>query len=289
MKILLLTLSLIFSLNFAKAQTIFILSFEDPMLFNHVIIPTNPNNKWEIAAPQKTLFTSAFSPTNVIVTDKTNPYPINDTSFFIIKNTAGHGLVGNWVASLSGKYFVNSDSLLDFGKIEFSPNNGTSWISLTHATTYSNSIVWNTEPTLTGNSNGWKYFDVNIASLGSLLNIHYGDTILYKFSFISDNIQTNKDGLMYDDIEFLDLVESIPEIKNDNLIFLYPNPTRSVLNINGSSDFSIISSTIFDLMGNIVSSNNHQTNIDISNLLPGMYFIRGLTDKGEFKQKFIKE
>jgi hypothetical protein len=262
------------------------LTFEDPSYFNHIIIP---NNKWQIGAPQKNLFTSAYSPTNVIVTDKTNSYPINDTSIFIIKNIANQGFLHlTGTAQLSGKYFVNSDTLVDFGKIEFSPNNGLTWINLLNSTTYSSSIQWGEKPTLTGNSFGWQNFNVDIHKFGSLFNIQEGDTILYKFSFISDNIQTNKDGLMYDDIRFLDFMESIPEIQNDNLISIFPNPASDIITIHEIKKGSRPKIEIFDFTGHLVFVDKKFSGQSISTkaLPSGVYFLK-YSDSNSYATKKI--
>ena len=71
----------------------FILSFDDPSQFSGIDIDTisNPNNSWQVGAPQKSLFTSALTPPNVIVTDTINPYLINDTSIFSLTFLAGPG------------------------------------------------------------------------------------------------------------------------------------------------------------------------------------------------------
>lgn len=262
------------------------LTFEDPSLFNRIKIP---NNKWQIGAPQKNLFTSAYSPTNVIVTDKINSYPINDTAIFIIKNLANNGFLhSTGTAAIYGKYFVNSDTLVDFGKIEFSPNNGLTWINLLNSTTYSASIQWSEKPILTGNSFGWKNFNVDIHQLGSLFNIQYGDTILYKFSFISDNIQTNKDGLMYDDIGFLDFMEGINEIQNDNLISIFPNPTSDIITIDEIKKASNPKIEIFDLAGHLVYFDKYFKGryLSTKNLPDGIYFLK-YSESNSFATKKI--
>ncbi len=39
--------------------------------------------------------------------------------------------------------------------------------------------------------------------------IELGDTVLFRFSFISDSIDNQKDGLMFDNIRFMDFTEGI--------------------------------------------------------------------------------
>jgi len=79
------------------------------------------------------------------------------------------------------------------------------------------------------------------------------------------------------------------ESELNHSISIYPNPTTNKLNINHSEHFSIIESSIFDITGKLIAFNNHQATIDVSKLNSGIYFIKVITDKGEFSQKFIKE
>src|ERR1051325_6932797 len=66
------------------------LNFEDTSPLQHLVIDSNMhhNNLWQVGVPQKTIFTSAHSFPKAIVTDVTNPYPINDTSSFEVINLA---------------------------------------------------------------------------------------------------------------------------------------------------------------------------------------------------------
>lgn len=176
------------------------ITFDNNYGLNHLAIDTvsNPNNIWQIGTPQKNLFANAASLPSAIVTDTLNPFPINDTSIFIIKNQAlEEGFLQPQLVILSGKYYVNSDSLTDYGKIEFSPDNGLTWIDLLNDTIKIDSMwtgsyyqplywFWNSHwatsrerPILTGNSNGWKEFGVRLSDLGPYFNIEYGDTVLY--------------------------------------------------------------------------------------------------------------
>jgi hypothetical protein len=273
-----LTLSIYFvgASFFLSGQLEYNLTFESPSLLGHVVIPQN--SIWQIGSPQKTVFTTAYSPTTVIVTDRTNSYPVNDTSFFIIKNNAYAGFhCGCHTAMLSGNYFVNSDTLNDFGKIEFSPNNGASWIDLLNSTTYSSSIDWNgPKPTLTGKSEGWTHFEVSLLKLGPLFNIQEGDTVLYKFSFISDSVQNNKDGLMYDDFRFLDYIESVAEYQKENLISIFPNPASDHLTIKEFKKSSGATIELFDYAGNTVyvDRNFNGEIISTKNLTNGLYLLK---------------
>jgi len=269
------------------------LNFEDTLGLQHLIIDTvsNPTNIWQVGAPQKSIFINAFSLPNAIVTDTINSYPTNDTSIFIIKNVAmGGGFVMPHTVVLSGEYFVNSDTLSDYGTIEFSPDNGINWIDLINDTIYSEYYWWDyPKPTLTGNSDGWKNFYVNIAELGPIFNIQDGDTILYRFTFISDNVQTNKDGLMFDNFHFEDWVEAIQELKDDGLLSVYPNPVRDLMKIQVKMVSDKQRITIYNQIGQILFDNlnfNGET-IDTRQLFNGVYTLKYSDTKNFSIKKFI--
>lgn len=289
--LLLIPLMLISAVSFAQ-DFIYTLDFEDTAALHHLRIDTafNPNNIWQVGAPQKTIFTNAYSPPNVIITDTINPYPVNDTSSFTIVNIAGDGYTYPHTASLQGEYFVNSDTLTDFGTIEFSPDNGTSWYDIVNDTFITNHIFlpqhW---ISLTGNSNGWQAIYVNLAPLGPLFNIQYGDTVLWRFSFISDSIQTNKDGLMFDDLLFMDYVEGIPEIQNDNLISIFPNPASDELLIAVSKPGETEEVQILNYTGQILLNDSHfrGNRIDTRELSNGIYLLKYSDAKSFAIKKFV--
>lgn len=287
-------LSLISIAAFGQLEDDFyILNFDDSLNFQHLTIDTssNPNNIWQVGLPQKTIFSSAFSPLNVIATDTLNAYPSNDTSSFILTNIAsGLGFIWPHTVILSGQYFVNSDTLTDYGIIEMSPDNGNTWIDLINDTINAYAIQWNvTKPTLTGNSNGWVNFYANIANLGPIFNIQIGDTILYRFTFISDSIQTFKDGLMFDDFHFEDFAEGIEEIQNDNLISVYPNPVNDQLSIKINQISSSQTIQITNYQGQVVYDNKYfqDSYIDTKHLNSGLYFLRYSDTKSFTVKKFV--
>ncbi|MBL0738032.1 T9SS type A sorting domain-containing protein [Flavobacterium sp. GN10] len=72
---------------------------------------------------------------------------------------------------------------------------------------------------------------------------------------------------------------------------LYPNPANQFLNISQNLNIEILSFEIYDVLGQIVLAvPNAKTasNIDISKLRVGNYFIRVKSDKGSSSMKFIK-
>ncbi len=139
-----------------------------------------------------------------------------------------------------------------------------------------NLSYWTTKPTLTGNSNGWKDFHIDLQPLWHTYNILAGDTVLYKFSFISDNIQSNKDGLMYDNLSFFEYMLSVPEIQNDNLISISPNPSSDKIILKATNKSSRSTIEIFDNLGCSVylDENFAGEDINIKEYPDGLYILK---------------
>jgi hypothetical protein len=208
---------IIFCATNVNAQWTWWLNFEDPQINNErVFIDTAGGNSWTVGAPDKSVFTTAYSPSNVIVTDTLDSYPVNDTSSFIITHLASGGWdYGYPGIIIEGWYNVDSDTLTDYGYLEFSHDLGLTWYSLdsanNHGCCFSEPELI---PTLTGRSDGWEMFRYCICQPDT---VGYEDTIYYRFTFISDNVNTSKDGLMFDNFIFQDFIEGLEEnSKNSN-------------------------------------------------------------------------
>ncbi len=276
------------------------IDFEDTTQFYRINIDTisNPNNIWQIGPPQKTVLASAYSDPNVIITDTLNPYPVSDTSQFVITHIAGAGYVWPHTVYLGGKYKVNCDSS-DFGRIEISPDNGATWVNLLTDTFYLNQYCYewySSIPTLSGTSDGWVDFGVGMAGFGPVFNIQFGDTVLYRFTFISDSIQTNKDGLMFDNLEFYDVAEGIEEIGYTSIKSeCHPNPVIDELTISFENEQNALFDLfIFDVSGKEIyhsMNSSGKLNLSVGHFQKGIYFFKLIesTDKKYTVGKFVKE
>jgi len=234
--------------NTAYTQWIFENTFESPKnLYNdRFIIDTAnyPNNIWQIGEPQKTIFNSAHSYPNAIITDTITPYPPNDTSVFYFKVVSYNPTSSppHWYALVGFSFNFRLD--IDSGeiaKVEISTDSSTHWVDLlAEDTTYD--IMWiNGKPDLSQSSNGWKYFDIQFLSWGNKIKSypHYitRDTTLVRFTFISDSTDTSKDGWMMDNFRTYNVTENVETITNNNLISIYPNPAGDYIYIKANYNY----------------------------------------------------
>lgn len=271
------------------------LGFEDTMCISHLVIDTSSNNLWQIGIPDKNIITGGYASETAIVTDTMNPYSVNNHSVFTIWNIATEGDIYGFKTFL-GSYVVQTDSIKDYGLIEFSPDNGVTWIDLVHDTLYSTSIHWYSNvPVFTGRSSGWKHFEVLLADNSSVFGVELGDTLLYRFSFFSDDTFDDMDGIAFDQICFYEFVEGISETRFTPIKSkLFPNPTRESFTIEfDNPDHGSFELAVYNIKAELVFTIDPITvgriHLNAGRLQPGMYVYKltNLEEKERSWGKFI--
>jgi Secretion system C-terminal sorting domain len=223
----------------------------------------NPKNIWQIGVPNKKIFTSAHSSPNVISTHLSESYPTNDTSRFLLHNdgktTPNIGLVFD--------FYVDTDSLKDFCKVEIladKASGGQIWVDpLKNDSIYP--FRWiGKKPILTGTSLGWQRFHLDYKSWrygnDTLPSYLISDEVLFRFTFISDSIETNQDGWMMDNIR-ISYFLSAEELQIQSPT-AYPNPFTSTIYVDGIP--STFTYSIFNQLG--------------------QQLIQGVSDQGKIKE-----
>jgi len=234
---------------------------------NSIVINSSPSNLWQICVPNKPIFNQSLSPTHAILTDSTGPYPVNDTSVFILKTYTF--LTGDDVPVFGGWYKFDSDSLKDFGRIDVSYDHGMTWRDILTDTT----IYWHTQkPVFTGRVYQWREFYASW--------IYYPptfDTVYYRYTFISDSIQTNQQGWMLDNIYVTDHIEGIQSHERDDQLSVFPNPSSDQISISVKDFLGLIEVSIYDLLGGLKLKQKliqNDSQIDIASLPAGVYMMR---------------
>lgn len=250
---------------------------------------------WEIGQPDKTVFDSSYSGINSIVTDLDSLYPTNDTSrFYAVFKDEWGGLPTNSLSPLYAPFEIDfyhrfiTDSISDYGSIEMSLDDGNTWydiLSSEHNTNwgpnppYANKHFFEgTGDTLFdslavfGNSNGWVHShfskDINSIILNETLS---PDSIIVRFSFISDSIGENE-GWQIDNLCMsMDILSGIRENQSIETRLIYPNPNNGTFSILENSDLGEL--RIYNLLGEEVYSETNTKNRVSTNLPSGIYVV----------------
>lgn len=302
-KILLVILTLLFKGSFAQVDSTGLhydsCNFE--YSFEHISLQfdSSSTNIWQIGNPQKQVFQASFSDSLAIVTDTVNSYPDTNSSGFLMKIPLD--FEGSIVLSFLHK--IHSDTLKDGGYIEASYDNGNSWSNVVY-----DSVFYA--------SSGILFFSENLYNRGdSLVGDHLGfsgtsdwvrtklqwifwlplrdiftDTLMLRFKFISDSINTNKDGWIIDDfmVSRFSYCCGLNENVQDDLI-IFPNPAEESITIKTNGTFEVGELFLCDVLGNRISYSNLNETIDISHLDSGLYFLEFKTTKGLIRRSFVKK
>lgn len=286
------------------------INFENPSSMVW-IDDTQENNIWQIGTPQKDFFDQAHSVPFAILTDTLESYGENIHSSFIVS-------VKDWLwfegspAILSFKHKFDTDTLSDGGYIDVSYDNGETWLSIIHDTTMfncewspgyyfhgqnfydDNDTLFNGKPGFSGRSDNWETASFEwLYCLG--VKDYYPDSLMIRFNFISDDIASNKEGWMIDDIKLQSYeCSSVNEKENTIYSSIYPNPINrnSVLSIEGLNG-KTYGMEIFDLNGRIIySCSNNTTSFSLNDISfePGIYFYQiSIENQLKYSGKLIKQ
>lgn len=293
-KTFLLSTLLIFIATTSFGQAYWQINFESSGYLNRIVKDTisNPNCSWQIGQPHKTAFTAAFSAPNAIMTDTLHPVRANDTSIFYLKHVRPNNIpIHEFI--LHFWYQMEGDST-DFGTIELSPDSGHTWVNLlTQDTTFHMRWMSSHKPTMKGTTSGWQHFALDMmdwaSSYGTFPVYMTADTILFRFTYISDSNATAHDGWIIDDITLEDWYEGVEEVRNDNLISISPIPTNKILNIHQKKSTNKASIKIINLDGRVLynDSNFVGESIDIRPLPNGIYLLRYSDTKDYAMKRFV--
>jgi hypothetical protein len=141
-------------------------------------------------------------------------------------------------------------------QIDVSGDSGLHWTNLIDSPKIAS---WGTKPDFKIKSSSWRTAQINTDVWG-LPNFFKHDSVYIRFAFISDNVQTNKDGLVFDNFEFNYYWEGITELKrNNNLITVYPNPSNGDIYLKQAhTNSQEVNIYVYDMTGKQVYHTQHK-------------------------------
>jgi len=274
------------------------ISFEKPT--TKIVIDTLPGNLWQIGKPKKPFFNSAHSESNAILTDSIYNYPPNDTSSFVY--ILPNPYVQTCFSCMEFWHKYDMDTLKDKGIIDASYDGGHSWILVNDTNNYSYSFYWSSDYHETngnysqhklitsGQSDGWiqSRFCWNWQMMVKKADtiISPPDSLIVRFTFISDSIQNKKDGWMIDDIIVIAADQGscsgINEISKENHISAFPNPFIRQTTLQTDMFSKNANLIIYNSLGQQIKQLNNITGqtftLQRDNLTSGLYYLRLIQD-----------
>lgn len=244
----------------------------------YVEIPNQSANIWVRGESQKSLLTSTGG---VMITDSVNTYPNETNASFEVHWPAWNQYPLSLIMSFH--HSMDSDSLLDGGVIEVSRDYGTTWTNViedqTNMLFLSNELYTNSDTLFTGEK-GFsgtfvdRYTEIEWVWMFPIKDFPT-DTMYYRFRFISDTINNQKEGWMISDIAFsyADLGTGLEEVALFDFS-IAPNPSNGLIQVNSKSEVG--KAILRDLNGNIVQSElfGNKKVLNYSGLSKGIYFLQ---------------
>jgi len=272
---------LVWGNNILKAQWCSIIHNDlEPNLPFELYEPDN-SQLWQIGYSNKTILNDTHLS---IMTDTLNNYPINSNASFQLKLPAGISQM-----LLSAQYKTNSDTLTDFCKIEISLDDGNNWFSPDSLNPDAANNPYKT--IFSGNSQGTLLYYCNYPQPGIVPGLC--DTIRFKFTFVSDSIETNKEGIQFWNLSMYNWWDGVEENPNNKLLTIYPNPVADKLSVyfyhpKTTPAFYQIS----DISGKIIREEKITADlfsISTDNITPGTYILTIFdTNNQKHSKRFVK-
>jgi len=289
-----------------KAQINYIQNFDGanttPSTSIMVTIQTSSTNIWQIGKPQKTLFSSASTTPNVIVTDTINYYPPKNVSTFTFVVVNPYFPSFSWgIWAIRWKQKLDMDQGVDGGIIEYSINSGNTWLNAMNTPTVYNfygfqpaskDTLPSGEYCFSGTDNVWRDIWLCFSPSVSAAN----DSLLFKFTFKSDSINNNKEGWMIDNMwAYMTNLHPVKQVSQTDYLSVYPNVTNGIVNVEVKKyreDDVILKMELLNSEGKVIESygqNKMKVVLDISKHPPGIYHLNVTTNVKSSSQTILLE
>jgi len=315
MKTILLTSALALILTMAEAQVqtrklccdtirpVTTISFENNNTRFITIVPI-AQNIWQIGTPSKNFFNQAYSIPRAIITDSIASYPINNLSSFDL-STGEFNITGYlYNIFIDFRHKFDTDTLRDGGSVSISWDKGQSWMNIItdslsqqlydespahySYSPYANLKIYTQNDTLfngdygfSGKSNGW------VHTCLAWFDIAYkqpynppADTMMLRFTFVSDSIDQGKEGWMIDQIKLysLDLGSGYKDLSSQTRRFVIsPNPVQAIASVLLDHSYSHIGYIVTDMVGKKILEGTQGTitelHLDLSSVDRGSYLL----------------
>lgn len=247
---------------------------------------------WQIGKPGKTLFSSAQTKPNAILTDTNNPYPVNDSSFFTINFSPKSMIPFTGVLAVQWVQKMDLEKGKDGGILEYSIDTGNTWVNAFNNPGVHNfyGFLQSTKDTLPNGQyafsgtdttwrNVWLCFKYNLSA-------RVADSMIVRFKLQSDGNHTAQEGWMIDNIQVhKTMVHTVNEIEKNQSFKVSPTITTGQLNLKSNVDETppvIEKIELLNIEGKLVEefeASPQMSTIHIGSHPNGIYFLRIKTNE----------
>lgn len=254
-----------------------VLDLEDTAQFKYIL--TDSNNFWFLGTPEKdSLSLPSNHGENAAFTDTSVFYRSNVRSFIQFK-LLRYGNIH--CIRFYQKYDFEKNA--DGGMLETSYDNGRTWQNIIFDPLIMDNL-WN-DHNLYKETDTVSALDKQPGFTGKLLSgghyeicwydyDSYNDTMLIRFKFASDSVYSENEGWLLDDFGFGIIIEDKVKTHEENVaVWIQPNPAQERIYVHGIAD-PISKIEIYSPSGHLISVYAYPSEIDISELLPGLYILR---------------
>jgi len=192
------------------------------------------------------------------------PAGINSADALILQTVASYTVLD----SLS-LWRINAS--LPFANFNFivNPSNGT----VTFTNTSTNSVTYD-----------WSFGDGNSSTLENPAHTYSGSNNNYPVQLIIYSTDSCFSDTITQTVNIS--TTGVINFNKENDIIIYPNPANNFIKIK--TDLKYVSFTIIDVTGKTVKHIDSQTKIIVTNLTPGIYFIKLIGEEKSVIRKFVK-
>ena len=209
--------------------------------------------------------------------------------------TVNNGLTNQYVLSLAVSG-TNIFAGTDGGGVFLSTDNGSNWSAVNNGLTSQD--VWSLAVSGTnifaGTYNGGVFLSTDNGSNWSAVNNGLTSQDIWSFAVSGNNIFAGTNGSSVWKRPLSEMPEGIEELDNSNDLLVYPNPANDKITIDRLSSNANTGNeiSIYDLQGKLLLKQplyQTKTDINISDLAAGIYFIKWAGEEGVVVKKFVKE
>lgn len=257
----------------------------DDTAWNSLLVEfdTSATGIWQIGPPQKTIFESASTVPNVLITDTVQTYPdsLNASASFYIPDLTSY--VGAIAVQWNQK--IDFDYNKDGGLVEFSSDSGLTWENALYSPNVYNYYGWSTsnegmlpsgEPCFTGTDSVWR----NVWLCFQIDYLYAIENLSIRFRIVSDSVETNQEGWMIDNLQAHETwFHPVAEQSSYDHFKIYPTLTERTVTIkqlHTAPDYKVTEVSLLDMKGQlirIIPLDSEVEVMDVSDLPPGRYFI----------------